>query len=63
MVTLPIGNEAVLVGCEGGNSIDKIFKIIWEGEQLKWVTLPQKLKYPRTSAVAMLIPDSMTNCN
>ena len=67
MVTLPSGNEAILVGCgvPGPNQEGSIFKLTWdsEGEHLQWVTLPQKLKYPRHSLVAMLIPDSMTDCN
>ena len=61
MVTLTSGIEAVLVGCE--SFTEKIYKLTWQGEHLQWVTLPQKLKYPREGAVAMLIPDSMTDCN
>ena len=71
-VTLSSGTEAVLVGCCGsiipigipcGKTTEKIFKLTWYEENLKWEELPQKLKHPRTAAVAMLIPDSKTVCN
>ena len=68
MVTLPNGdvdgNEAVLIGCNDGNKngLEKIFKLTWQGDQLRWDTLSQELKYPRNQAVAMIIPDSLTEC-
>ena len=63
MVKLPSGNEVILLGCENDTSAtDSIYKITWQGEDLQWETLPQKLKYPRSNAIAMLIPDSMTEC-
>ena len=75
MVTLPSGNEAVLLGCEDFNSnrwdnnnihgykgMTLIFKLFWQGEHLEWKLLTQSLRYSRTEAVAMLIPDSMTDC-
>ena len=60
MVTLPGDNEAVLVGCK--YSDENIYKLTWEGEHLQWVTLPQVLKFARYGAVAMLIPNSLTDC-
>ena len=65
MVTSPSSNEAILFGCKDENDKinDKIYKLFWQGEHLQWLTLPQKLKYPRTSAVAMWIHDSLTSCN
>ena len=64
MTTLPNGNEAVLIGCNDGNKngLEKIFKIFWQGDGLRWGTLDQELKYPRNHAVAMIIPDSLTEC-
>ena len=58
------GTEAVLIGCNDGNEngLEKIFKIFWQGDGLRWGTLDQELKYPRNHAVAMIIPDSMTEC-
>ena len=62
MVTLTSGTEAILVGCKTVN-YGKIFKLTWQGEHLKWVELQQRLNYPRWQVVAMLIPNSKTNCN
>ena len=65
MVSLPNENEAVLVGCvdENHDITEKIYKLTWQGEHLKWVTMVQKLKYPRYGAVAMLVQNEITNCN
>ena len=73
MVTLPGGNEAVIIGCEdfiskgwdsktgyGGRPF--IIKLTFQGQHLKWVLLAQSLRYIRTEAIAMMIPDSMTDC-
>ena len=76
MVTLRSGNEAVMLGCEdfspklwgskesisGYRGSPLIHKLTWQGEHLKWVLLAQSLRYTRTEAIAMLIPDSMTEC-
>ena len=60
-----VSYEAILFGCSDENDkiSDNIYKLIWQGEHLQWLTLPQKLKYPRTHAVAMWIPNSFTSCN
>ena len=61
MATLPSGNEAVLVGCFksiGQGTSKNIYKLKWQGEQLEWELLLQKMKKPITSTVAMFIPDS-----
>ena len=63
MVTEPKGDEIIYVGCNDGDDLTaEIFKLTWQGENLQWVVLPQKLKYPRKDAIAMFIPDSITNC-
>ena len=63
MVTLPHGTEVVYVGCnDGDDTTADIFKLIWQGKHLQWVILPQKMKYPRKDAIAMFVPDSITNC-
>ena len=69
MATLPDGTEAVLVGCEdffpsyfGYHGTGSILLLTWQGEHLEWVKFPQFLKHTRTKAVAMLLPDSMTDC-
>ena len=64
MFTLDNGHEAILTGCNRFDTpIGEIFKLTWEGDRLQWETLPHKLKYPRTQTVAMMIPNSMTNCS
>ena len=64
MVTLPHGTEVVYVGCnEGDDTTADIFKLTWQGKHLQWVMLLQKLKYPRKDAIAMFVPDSITNCH
>ena len=62
-------NEAVLVGCEdfsssyfGYHGTGSIVLLRWKGEHLEWVKLDQFLKHSRTKAIAMLLPDSMTDC-
>ena len=64
MATLPNGNEAVLIGCNGGNKdgLAKIFKISWQGDDLEWETTSQELKYPRNQAIAMFVPDVHAEC-
>ena len=55
------GQEAILVGCK--ESPEKIYKLKWNNiATLEWVLLKQKLKYPRSNAVAMFIPDILTHC-
>ena len=59
MVSSSNSREAFLVGC--AENPEKIYKLRWNnGETLEWVLMKQKLKYPRSNAVAMLIPDE--NC-
>ena len=64
MVTLPWGDEVLYVGCNDENDLTaEIFKLSWQGKNLQWEALPQKLKYPRKDAIAMFIPDSFnTDC-
>ena len=62
MVSSSNGQEAILVGC--AENPEKIYKLRWSnGTTLEWVLMKQKLKYPRSNAVAMLIPDVLTHCN
>ena len=64
MVTLPWGNEVLYVGCNEYHLTKDIFKLTWHADNLKWVTLLQKLKYPRMDAIAMFVPDSIdTDCH
>ena len=62
MVSSSNGQEAILVGCE--ENPEKIYKLRWSnGTMMEWVLMKQKLKYPRSNVVAMLIPDTLlTHC-
>ena len=61
MVSSSNGREAILVGCE--ENPEKIYKLRWSnGTTLEWVLMKQKLKYPRSNVVAILIPDALTHC-
>ena len=67
MVKSPDGKNAILIGCyecEGCDVpiSDKIFELKEIGENLVWEEMKQKIQHPRTNAVAMLIPDELTNC-
>ena len=62
MVSSSNGKEAILVGCE--ENPEKIYKLRWSIQaNLEWVLMKQQLKYPRSNAVAMLIPNALTQCN
>ena len=63
MVSSSNGQEAFLVGCK--ENPERIYKLRWsnDGTTLEWVLMGQTLKYPRSNAVAMLIPDVLTHCN
>ena len=70
MVTMKSGLEALLVGCENFKKSDYlgytgskiIYKLKWNGNQLKFVQVPESLQISRTESVAMIIDDSMANC-
>ena len=66
MVSSSNGQESFLVGCEENS--EKIYKLRWSHDlwsnvtTLEWLLMKQKLKYPKHQAVAMLIPDELTQC-
>ena len=62
MVSSSNGQEAILVGC--AENPERLYKLRWSNEtSLEWVLMKQMLKYPRSNAVAMLIPNALTQCN
>ena len=63
MVTIDNGNSVILLGCyEDRESIYKMKASAADGS-LIWEKLPQKLQFPRTETVAMLVPDTLVKCN
>ena len=62
MVTLDNGKSVILLGCyEDRESIYKM-KASTPNGPLIWEKLPQRLQFPRTETVAMLVPDSLVKC-
>ena len=62
MVSSSNGQEAILVGC--AENPERLYQLRWSNEtSLEWVLMKQMLKYPRSNAVAMLIPNALTQCN
>ena len=63
MVTSDNGNSVILLGCyEDRESIYKM-KASTTAGALIWEKMPQKLQFPRTETVAMLVPDKLVKCN
>ena len=63
MITSPNGEGVILVGCfDMNNYSQNIYELIYENGNFIWKIKPQKLKYPRTLTVSMLIPDEITTC-
>ena len=63
MITSPNGKGLILVGCfDMNNYSQNIYELIHENGNFIWKIKPQKLKYPRTLTVSMLIPDEITTC-
>ena len=61
MVSSSNGKETILVGCK--ENPEKIYRLKWSNETiLEWILMWQKLKYPRSNGVAILIPDAQTHC-
>ena len=61
MVTSPNGNGIILLGCY--EKRDAIYELSNTNGTFQWLEMTQKLQYPRTETVAMLIPDDLTNCS
>ena len=51
----------LLIGGLNGTRIDTIYRLAHANSE--WTLLPQKLKVARSSAIAFLVPDEITDCN
>ena len=60
MVPMPDGYGAILLGCNEAK--DTMYKLLWNGNELEWTTMEQKLKHPRSETIIMYIPNEMTTC-
>ena len=61
LVTSPDGTGVISLGCADDN-IGKIYELREIDGKLAWQEMPQKLKFPRSSAVAFSVPDNFANC-
>jgi hypothetical protein len=66
MVSTPSGKGVILIG---GNNVTGaggyhayLIELICDAMACEWVEMEQKLQVPRDDFVAMLIPDTLTNC-
>jgi hypothetical protein len=65
MLPSPDGQGVILMGGSEGRNFhyqSSIYKLICDQLSCKWSEMEQQLKIPRNSLVAMLIPDTLTNC-
>jgi hypothetical protein len=65
LVPSPDGQGVIVIG--GYSTTDhadqsSIYKLICDQLECKWSEMEQQLKIPRDLFVAMLIPDTLTNC-
>ena len=61
LVTSPDGTGVILLGCADDNS-GNIYELREFDGKLAWQEMSQKLKFPRSSAVAFAVPDNFANC-
>ena len=61
MVTSPTGNGVVILGCEGHP--EDIYELVNTGGALHLEKMSQKLSYPRSHTISMLLPDNLVNCD
>ena len=57
-----IGGEIIVIGGHFVGGETALYKLSCYDSNCKWTTLPQKLKFARSSMVAMAIPDDFFNC-
>ena len=62
MVTSPNGEGVILFGC-GEENPEEIYELINTNGTLYWKRMLQKLKYPRSSSISMLVPDELVTCS
>jgi hypothetical protein len=58
----PDGQGVIVIGGYSAAHQSSIYKLICDQLECKWSEMEQKLKIARQLSVAMLIPDTLTNC-
>jgi hypothetical protein len=62
MLPSPDGQGVIIMGATTITEQSSIYKLICDQLGCKWSEMEQQLKIPRRYFVAMLIPDTLTNC-
>jgi hypothetical protein len=65
LVPSPDGQGVILIGgysATDNENHSSIYKLICDQLGCKWSEMKQQLQKARNTSVAMLIPDSLTNC-
>jgi hypothetical protein len=58
----PDGQGVIVIGGYSFGDESSIYKLICDQLECKWSEMEQQLKIARLLSVAMLIPDTLTNC-
>ena len=60
-----VGPDLVVLGgySDSGGTSDNLYKLSCSSNICKWETLPQRLKIPRYSFVAIPVPEDFVTCN
>jgi hypothetical protein len=64
LVPSPDGQGVIVIGgySNGDGVQSSMYKLICDQLECKWSAMEQQLKIARSHVVAMLIPDTLTNC-
>jgi hypothetical protein len=62
MLPSPDGQGVIVIGGYSAGYQSSIYKLICDQLKCQWSEMEQKLKFSRQDFVAMLIPDTLTNC-
>jgi hypothetical protein len=62
LVPSPDGQGVIVIGGYSDGYQSSMYKLICDQLECKWSEMEQQLKIARSYLVAMLIPDTLTNC-
>ena len=54
-------SSILILGCEGHP--EDIYELVNTDGALSWKKMSQKLLYPRSHTISMLLPDNLVNCD
>jgi hypothetical protein len=53
----------VLIGGRSSSALDTLYQLSYGGKDAVWTKMEQKMKTPRSSHTAFLIPDNIVDCS